>query len=146
MSARHTPGPWVVRSNGYYPVVRREFPPGHHMDVCGPVHGYMYSSDEKGEQEANARLIAAAPDMYEVARKAAARFREYEALHAAKPDMEKARRNAEMAEEIEAALLKASPSPQNRGEEEVGLPELPCGAAPAEQADPGSQHSDGGRG
>jgi len=34
----------------------------------------------------------------------AERFREYERLHAAKPDMEKAKRNAEMAEMCEAAL------------------------------------------
>lgn len=32
------------------------------------------------------------------------KFREYEALHAAKPDPVKARRNAEMAEQCEAAL------------------------------------------
>ena len=38
---------------------------------------------------------------------AAERFREYERLHAAKPDPEKARRNAEMAELCEAGLSDA---------------------------------------
>lgn len=62
---QHTPGPWVVESDGNYPIVRKRFRPDHHMDVCGPVHGYMYAEDEKGEQRANAHLIAAAPEMYE---------------------------------------------------------------------------------
>lgn len=35
------------------------------MQVCGPVHGYMYSPDEKGEQIANAHLIAASPALFE---------------------------------------------------------------------------------
>lgn len=41
---------------------------------------------------------------------AAARFREYEALHAAKPDAEKARRNAEMAEMCERLLAQPKTS------------------------------------
>lgn len=54
---------------------------------------------------ANARTL---PTLLDVARLAAVRFREYEALHAAKPDPEKARRNAEIAEQIEAALAQAT--------------------------------------
>lgn len=68
--AKFTPGPWEVGRSmcGHYPAVRKNFRPDHHMEVCGPVHGYMYSADEKAEQAANARLIAAAPELYEVAR------------------------------------------------------------------------------
>ncbi len=61
-----TPGPWVVESDGHYPVVRKRFRPDHHMDVCGPVHGYMYSADEKGEQAANALAISLVPEMVEL--------------------------------------------------------------------------------
>ena len=65
--AKFTPGPWEVGRSmcGHYPAVRKNFRPDHHMEVCGPVHGYMYSADEKAEQAANARLIAAAPELYE---------------------------------------------------------------------------------
>lgn len=59
-----TPGPWEVASNGHYPVIRKNFLEDHHMDVCGAVHGYMYAADQKANQAANARLIAAAPEMY----------------------------------------------------------------------------------
>lgn len=69
--AAHTPGPWIVESNGHYPIVRKRFRPDHHMDVCGPIYGYMYAEDEKGEQAANARLIAAAPEMYEALKRIA---------------------------------------------------------------------------
>lgn len=58
-----TKGPWSVESDGHYPVIRKNFREDHHMDVCGPVHGYMYSRDEDGEQRANARRIARVPDM-----------------------------------------------------------------------------------
>ncbi len=61
-----TEGPWVVESDGYYPVVRKRFRADHHMDVCGPVHGYMYSKDEKAEQAANALAISLVPEMVEL--------------------------------------------------------------------------------
>lgn len=48
--------------------------------------------------------LAERQGLIEAARKAAEAFRWYEKLHAAKPDMEKAKRNAEYAEMLEAAL------------------------------------------
>jgi len=61
----HTPGPWEVHWGEYYPEVRKRFRPDHHSIVCGTVHGYMYSENREAEQRANARLIAAAPDLLE---------------------------------------------------------------------------------
>lgn len=64
----HTPGPWRVVQFGGYPVVRKQFRDDHHMDICNAVHGYMYAEKYLGcteyeNQQANARLIAAAPDL-----------------------------------------------------------------------------------
>jgi hypothetical protein len=59
---------------------------------------------------ADARLIAAAPELYAELFDAAATFRAYEQMHAAKGTVEgdmKARSNAEKAERYEAALAKA---------------------------------------
>lgn len=59
--SKHTPGPWKVIpvKTGYYIDSR-----------CGPVADTMDFDDEYGsiESEANARLIAAAPDLLEAAR------------------------------------------------------------------------------
>lgn len=65
MSA-HTPGPWIVVTGRYSTIIRKEFRTDHHMDICSAVHGYMYADDEKANQFANARLIAAAPELLEV--------------------------------------------------------------------------------
>ena len=60
-----TPGPWVARTNGYYwqvdPENKSEKDPFQVCDVCSsqPHH------PEGGLQEANARLIAAAPELYD---------------------------------------------------------------------------------
>jgi hypothetical protein len=62
--------------------------------------------------EANAALIAAAPDLYEALAEAAAKFRAYEQLHAAKGTVDgaqKAAANAAIAKRCEAALAKATP-------------------------------------
>ena len=68
--AAHTPGPWIVHHDGNYPTVRKVIRAGHHSPVCGPIHGYMYSAEERGEQAANARLIAAAPCLLDALEKA----------------------------------------------------------------------------
>lgn len=60
----------------------------------------------KGKRDGSAAPVAPVVDdaMRAALQASAERFREYERLHAAKPDMEKAKRNAEMAEMCEAAL------------------------------------------
>lgn len=62
---------------------------------------------------ADERLIVASPELLAACIKAAAKFRHYEDLHAAKGSLDgdaKARANAEMAEEIEAVIAKATPT------------------------------------
>lgn len=63
-----TPGPWVALTNGYYwqvsPENKSEKDPYEVCDVCSSEP----SKPEGGLQEANARLIAAAPELYEALR------------------------------------------------------------------------------
>jgi hypothetical protein len=68
--SKHTFGPWEIDTNGHYPTIRKNFRADHHMTVCGPIHGYMYADDEAENQMANARLIAAAPDLLAALEKA----------------------------------------------------------------------------
>ena len=71
MSAKHTSGPWVFLEEG-----RTEESPnaGHPLNICGPsdnsdLIAELYSCDDatvstpRAEAIANARLIAAAPEM-----------------------------------------------------------------------------------
>jgi hypothetical protein len=57
--SKHTPGPWEVD------------PPGHPLDCHGILDAdelglaETHGREGKGEEEANAHLIAAAPEMYE---------------------------------------------------------------------------------
>lgn len=60
MSAKHTPGPWLVS-----PFVARVDNPRDNLPICA----LLWPTDERSEDEteANARLIAAAPDLLEAA-------------------------------------------------------------------------------
>ena len=66
--AKHTPGPWSVK------IRESSFRPGVFIEdgVCGPdgeqirVHGFTLTNSETAK--ANARLIAAAPEMLEALR------------------------------------------------------------------------------
>ena len=62
MSKSHTPGPW--EANGYD--VRQ--PRGRYIAYCGPSHtpDDVYPKSCKIEDEANARIIAAAPELLNV--------------------------------------------------------------------------------
>jgi len=59
MSAQHTPGPWEAVIDSQTPSWVWVAPADWHTRVCRVVL-YAY---EKEEQQANARLIAAAPDL-----------------------------------------------------------------------------------
>jgi hypothetical protein len=59
--SKHTPGPWTIREPGYIEAKTRK---GHSVYLVG----YAYNLEiaracERGEVEANARLIAAAPEL-----------------------------------------------------------------------------------
>lgn len=117
--AEHTPGPWFIGDEDEQPegFCYQEVHSGAYgsSDFKSIAYAQAHFDGERAgemtpQDYANARLIAAAPDLYEAVRKAAARFREYETLHAAKGSLEgdaKARANAEFAARMEAALAKA---------------------------------------
>ena len=104
MEAKFTPGPWSIAHDGNYPRIRKHFRTDHHMDVCGPVHGYMYADDETANQAANAHLIAAAPDMYE-ALESLIITQEYKEEHGKDKAYELARKTSW--NKVKAALAKA---------------------------------------
>ena len=58
MNTQHTPGPWKVRKNEPWVIAKA------YGNMKSVVH-LNYSADPSEEQRANARLIAAAPDLLE---------------------------------------------------------------------------------
>lgn len=65
MGTKHTPGPWVVVRAGNSTLIRSDSQRGYFAKIegaCAGAHG--------AEGEANARLIAAAPDLLEALKKA----------------------------------------------------------------------------
>lgn len=57
MSAQHTPGPWIAVRNGFHCVAVKNSRGGFLTYEAGDF------CTKSGEKEANARLIAAAPDL-----------------------------------------------------------------------------------
>jgi hypothetical protein len=119
MSAQHTPGPWRVNTAG----TSSPWPENYKVTEV-----YVYAPDTQDDvavcadivdpltqepSEANARLIAAAPEMLANLREAAATLRHYETLHRAKGTTEsdaKAEVNAELAARFEATIAAATGS------------------------------------
>ncbi|MBU6190660.1 MAG: hypothetical protein KGR68_15195 [Betaproteobacteria bacterium] len=64
MSAKHTPGPWVLENRGYKFIVSKPGDGYITRDVCRMDASTMSAF----AQEANARLIAAAPELLEALR------------------------------------------------------------------------------
>lgn len=120
MSAQHTPGPWMpfildkplseipayvekcirVGTSMEFFFVAADMPDGA-VNVCHVGNGPC--------REANARLIAAAPELLAAVRVAEHTFRHYANLHAAKglEGGDKAMRNTELADRMAAAIAKA---------------------------------------
>lgn len=101
--SRHTPGPWgadvFVPISGAYD--------------AGLNIGFLCTSNaaKRAEAEANARLIAAAPDLLADLRVAAETLRRYETLHRAKgtgDGLQKAEANRLLAMRFEATIAKAT--------------------------------------
>lgn len=124
---KHTPGPWVAMQNGRY-VTDNPWSVDHEEgndNTIAPIGGpngqvvaIVVMDDENRadrwddtELDANAALIAAAPDLLADLREAAATLRRYETLHRAKGTAEstaKAEVNAEIASRFEATIAKAT--------------------------------------
>lgn len=111
---KHTPGPWKTDFKRH-----ASLDAGSHVHLLTDSEGFnigLLSSwvdepDTKLEAEANAKLIAAAPDLLADLQLAAAQLRKYETLHRAKdtPDsLAKAEVNADLAERFERTIAKAT--------------------------------------
>lgn len=66
--SKHTPGPWIVTEEGNF--VYALSPKGTNRFSCSIAPGYIQGYDSEEVQQANARLIAAAPDLFEACIKA----------------------------------------------------------------------------
>ena len=77
MADKHTPGPWNIGSSDL-PVSRMSIHCKGHKDSCHSTVALMVSRGaigiSHGEEFANARLIAAAPDLLEVLEELVAEF------------------------------------------------------------------------
>lgn len=112
---KHTPGPWFEQVGFSDDVeITAESREGM-VAICAMDLGF--TGHIGVEQEANARLIAAAPDLLEACVEAAKTFRRYESLHLDKGTVDgaqKAAANASQAKSIEAIIARA------RGEQDGG--------------------------
>lgn len=62
MNAKHTPGPWKIRRVTHYDIrIAPESEP-EHVSIAGMA---IWGEEHREELEANARLIAAAPELLE---------------------------------------------------------------------------------
>ena len=106
MNAKHTPGPWNIGSSDL-PVSRMSIHCKGHKDSCHSTVALMVSRGAIGispdEEFANARLIAAAPELLEALEDCVAVMdRELAGLKAIQPELSSAR----------AAIAKATGEPQ----------------------------------
>lgn len=131
-----THGPWFVTDDDSVgqAVVRNA-----DIEVCTCWH-HCVGSIEK-EMRANARLIAAAPAMYEALKHA------HDILLAAAERMRRLGQDeSARGLEAEAADVSAALSQASEGNSKEGASRSqPSGVGPADLTDPQSQHSDGGR-
>lgn len=104
MSEKHTPGPWIVREvTGHCIPGKRAFAIDFNEDQ-EQVVDWVY-------EEADAKLIAQAPNLLADLITAAGTLRHYEALHRAKntdDSLKKAEVNAELASRFERTIAKAT--------------------------------------
>lgn len=104
--SKFTPGPWVVDESRHDGCINRLEPFRH----IGMVSQFQHDASSRAENEANAKLIAAAPDLIADLIVAASTLRRYEQSHRAKGTEEsnaKAEVNAELAARFEATIRKA---------------------------------------
>jgi len=107
---KHTPGPWFIAAwaasdSAEITASSRAGMIGIAIVERGADDAPTYPVDF--EQIANARLIAAAPDLLEALKSAAEWFQGYADGHAAKGDADKAERNQDRADACRVAIAKA---------------------------------------
>lgn len=104
--SNHTPGPWVRCKEAPKIIMSGSFIDGHEGYIVGSVSGNdnsgFYASEE--EAEANACLIAAAPDLLSIVQRLVALDAQWH------PDRH-ASEKAELMEEARAAIAKARVKP-----------------------------------
>ncbi len=103
---KHTPGPWMHEGPDHF----RDYNILHQGDALA-VAAVVSNMRPSYEIKANAKLIAAAPDLLADLQLAATQLRKYETLHRAKETLEslaKAEVNAELAERFERTIAKAT--------------------------------------
>lgn len=116
---KHTPGPWAAVANwgGVHVVTHRDdddpatWSPEESGAIIASYIGDHTERRTSGNELANAKLIAAAPDLLADLREAVATLRRYEALHRAKgtdDSTAKAEVNAALAARFEATIAKAT--------------------------------------
>lgn len=117
MTTQHTPGPWTFsRSDNFgdvrFYIAQQDDAPytPDYSDVATLISETV-SSERTSIQEANAYLIAAAPELLKDLREASATLRKYEVLHRGKGTAEsdaKAEVNGALAIRFEATIAKAT--------------------------------------
>lgn len=115
MEAKHTPGPWAVWPMGDILAITCTGKDSPHPQE-GMHIAHVSLPNEQHLQwvptfKANARLIAAAPELLADLTAAAAQLRQYETLHRAKnteDSLRKAEVNAELAARFEQTIAKAT--------------------------------------
>ena len=101
-AAKHTPGPWVV--NDLYAETEIRGPQNSGAMIC-VMSPWGIAADEPDPQRANARLIAAAPDLLEALREYDAAFTEFD------PDSRDSRHRMRLATiKARAAIARATGS------------------------------------
>ena len=101
---KFTPGPWR-----YWPcrVDSNAIPPMYDFAQFANPQDHVFRAPLRYLSEADARLIAAAPDMYAELEAAMNVFRFYQGHHAAKGHSEKEQTNKQYADRIAKVLAKA---------------------------------------
>ncbi|QKZ05875.1 hypothetical protein [Pseudomonas eucalypticola] len=114
---KHTPGPWFVESTDKTPIYVSPVNRHEQIGICNVMVIDEDESSDSGEwfngdqTKANAKLIAAAPDLLADLQEAATTLRRYETLHRAKgtdDSTAKAEVNATLAARFEATIAKAT--------------------------------------
>ncbi|GFM89400.1 hypothetical protein PSCICO_47990 [Pseudomonas cichorii] len=67
---KHTPGPWAVDESRHEGAINRKDPFRH----IGMVSQFLHDASSRAENEANAKLIAAAPDLLSIAERVLAKL------------------------------------------------------------------------